>query len=165
MCLRLLALHQPAASDLRLITAAMKISTELERIGDRAVGICEAVHDDGQGDSIAAHAEILRMGSLASAMLRDSMTAFSGANTSTARRVLEEEDREFDSLYSKAFVRLLTSMERGPESIAHDTRLAVLAKELNEICGHATNIAEVVMFMVDGREIMHMDMHERRASK
>jgi phosphate transport system protein len=165
LCLRLLALHQPAARDLRLITAAMKITTELERVGDRAVGICEGVHNSGGHDSIVAHAEILQMGSLASAMLRDSLTAFSRADGAVARRVLQEGDRKFDRLYSQAFARLLTSTEGEPESIAHDTRLAVLSKDLNEISEHATNIAEVVMFMVDGKEIMHMDLHERCANK
>jgi phosphate transport system protein len=161
MCLQLLALHQPVAGDLRLITAAMKITTELERIGDRAVNICEAVHDRGEGDPIASHAEISKMGALALAMVRDSMAAFSRADSSIAKRVFEQ-DKQFDALYGEVFAQLTASVEKDPARAAHDTRLAFLSRDLNEISEHATNIAEVVTFMVDGKEITHMDTHERR---
>jgi len=159
-CLRLLALHQPAAIDLRLITAAMKITTELERIGDRVVNICEAIADSGTSDP--ASNEVLRIGKLAGAMVRDAMEAFSGNDASLVKPVLEK-DKEFDRLYSHLFPNLLTSLAKDPERIARDAKLALLAKDLNEISEHATNIAEVVMFLVNGKEITHMDMHERRA--
>jgi len=76
ICMQLLALHQPVAGDLRLITAAMKITTELERIGDRVVNICEAVHNRDERDPVTSHAEVSQMGTLAVAMVRDSLTAF-----------------------------------------------------------------------------------------
>lgn len=160
ICMRLLALHQPVARDLRLITAVMKITTELERIGDRVVNICEAVHERDERDPVASHAEVSQMGALALAMVRASLTAFSQADSSLAKRVFEK-DKEFDALYSAVLAKL-TSMAKDQDRVAHDTKLAFLSKDLNEISEHATNIAELVMFMVDGKEISHMDMHERR---
>ncbi len=163
MCLQLLALHQPVAGDLRLITAVMKITTELERIGDRVVNICEAVHDRDKRDPLTSHAEVSQMGALALAMVRGSLMAFSRADSSVAKRVFEK-DNEFDALYGAVFAKL-TSAAKDPDRVAHDTKLAFLSKDLNEISEHATNIAEVVMFIVDGKEISHMDMHERRAAR
>ncbi len=163
MCLQLLALHQPVAGDLRLITAVMKITTELERIGDRVVNICEAVHDRDERDPVMSHAEVSQMGALSLAMVRGSLTAFSRADSSVAKRVFEK-DKEFDALYGAVFAKL-TSMAKDPDRVAHDTKLAFLSKDLNEISEHATNIAELVMFMVDGKEISHMDMHERRVTR
>jgi phosphate transport system protein len=164
MCLQFLALHQPVAKDLRLIAAAMKITSELERIGDRVVNICEAVHDRDQLDPVTSHAEVAQMGALALAMVRDSLTAFSRAGSSLAKRVFEK-DKEFDAIYGAAFAKLTASLAKDPDRVAHDTRLAFLSKDLNEISEHATNIAEVVMFMVDGKELTHMDMHERRTTR
>jgi len=164
MCLQFLALHQPVAGDLRSITAAMKISTELERIGDRVVNICEAVHDRDEPDPVTLHAEVTQMGALALMMVRESLAAFSGVDGSLAKRVFEE-DKEFDALYGEAFAKLTASLAKDPDSLGHNTKLAFLSKDLNEISEHATNIAEAVMFMVDGKEITHMDMHERRTPR
>ena len=163
ICMQLLALHQPVAGDLRFITAVMKITTELERIGDRVVNICEAVHHRDERDPVASHAEVSQMGALALAMVRKSLTAFSRADSSVAKRVFEE-DKVFDALYGAVFAKL-TSMAKDQDRVAHDTKLALLSKDLNEISEHATNIAELVLFMVDGKEISHMDMHERRAAR
>jgi phosphate transport system protein len=163
ICLQFMALHQPVAGDLRLITAVIKITTELERMGDRVVDVCDAVHDCDDRDLVESHAVIAQMGALAITMVRDSMTAFSQADTSLAKAVFHK-DKEFDALYGDVFSRLMTSA-KDFEKIAHDTRLAFLSKDLNEISEHATNIAEVVRFMVDGKEITHMDMHERRVRR
>jgi len=163
-CLDLLALHQPVAGDLRLITAAMKISTELERLGDRAVNICEAVHDRDTRESAASHAEIAQIGALATTMVAESMTAFSKGDTSIAMHVFDS-DKTFDALYGLAFPRFVTLSSESGEANAHDTKLAFLSKDLNEISEHATNIAEVVLFMVDGKKITHMDIHERRPGR
>jgi len=76
-----------------------------------------------------------------------------------------EEDKEFDALYGAVFAKLTASVAKDLDRVAHDTKLAFLSKDLNEISEHATNIAELVMFMVDGKEISHMDMHERRSSQ
>jgi phosphate transport system protein len=163
MCLQSLALHQPVAGDLRFITAVMKITTELERIGDRVVDVCGAVHNRDGRDSADSHGEISRMGALATAMVGDSMAAFAQPDTSLAKEVFHK-DKEFDALYCDVFSKLMTSA-KDPDKIAHDAKLAFLSKDLNEISEHATNIAEVVMFMVDGKEITHMDIHERRATR
>jgi len=163
MCLQYLALHQPVAGDLRFITAVMKITTELERIGDRVVDICDAVHNRDDRDSVDSHGEISRMGSLATAMVRGSMSAFAQADTSRAK-VVFQKDRESDAVYCDVFSKLMTSA-KDPDKIAHDAKLAFLSKDLNEISEHATNVAEVVMFMVDGKEITHMNWHERRAMR
>ena len=140
----------------------MKIITELERIGDRVVNICEAVHDRDERDPVTSHAEVSQMGALALAMVRDSLAAFSRADSSLAQRVFEK-DKEFDALYGEAFAKLTASLAKDPDRVAHDTKLAFLSKDLNEISEHATNIAEVVMFMVDGKEITHMDIARARA--
>jgi len=162
-CLRLLvALHQPEASDLRLITAVMKITTELERIGDRVVNICEAVADIEGGDPIPTEAGVLKIGELTTGLVRDAMQAFSRNDNSLAKLVLEK-DIEVDRLYDRALPSLLAVLEKAPDKIARDAKLALLSKDLNEISEHATNIAEVVMFLVGRKEIMHMDVHERRS--
>jgi phosphate transport system protein len=163
MCLQFLALHQPVAGDLRLITATMKITAELERIGDRVVNICEAVHAREERDPPTSHDDVWQMGTLALAMVRDSLTAYSQADSSIAKLVFEK-DKEFDARYSEVFAKL-TASPKDLARVAHDTRLALLSRDLNEISEHATNIAEVVMFMIDGKELAHMDMHERRATR
>ena len=163
MCFQYLALHKPVAGDLRFITGVMKITTELERIGDRVVDVCDAVHNRDERDSSDSHDEISRMGALAAAMVRDSMSAFAQADTSLAKEVFRR-DKEFDALYCDVFSKLM-ALAKDPDKIAHDAKLAFLSKDVNEISEHATNIAEVVMFMVDGKEITHMDMHERRTNR
>jgi phosphate transport system protein len=163
-CLQFLALHQPVAGDLRRITATMKITTELERIGDRVVNLCEAVHDRDESDLGASHAEVLQMGALALAMVRDSLMAFVQADSSLARRMFEK-DKEFDALYGEVFATFTASLARDSGRVAHDAKMAFLSKDLNEISESATNIAEAVLFMIDGKEIAHMDMHERRAAR
>ena len=164
LCLAFLALHQPVAGDLRLITATMKIATELERIGDRVVNICEAVHDRDEREQAASHAEVRRMGALALAMVRDGLTAFSTGDSSVANRVFEK-DKEFDALYGEEFAKLKASIASDSDRVAHDTDLAFLSKDLNEISEHATYIAEAVVFMVEGKQIAHKDIHERRATR
>ena len=162
MSLQFLALHQPVAGDLRFITAAMKITTELERIGDRVVNLCEAVVYGGAHDPVPTDAQVLQIGRLAAAIVRDAMAAFSRSDAALVPPVMEK-DKDFDALYSHVFANLITSLTKDPERIARDANLALLSKDLNEISEHATNIAEMVMFMVEGKELHHMDMYERRA--
>ena len=161
ICLQFLALHQPVAGDLRFITAAMKITTELERIGDRVVNICEAVANGDAPDPVSTDAQVLQISKLATGMVRDAMAAFSRSDAALVKSVWEK-DKEFDDLYSHVFPNLITSLAKDPERIARDAKLALLSKDLNEISEHATNIAEMVMFMVEGKELSHMDRHERR---
>ena len=162
MCLQFLALHQPVAGDLRFITAAMKITTELERIGDRVVNLCEAVVYGGAHYPVPTDAQVFQIGRLAAAIVRDAMAAFSRSDAAVVHPVMEK-DKDFDALYSHVFANLITSLAKDPERIARDANLALLSKDLNEISEHATNIAEMVMFMVEGKELHHMDMYERLA--
>ena len=97
MCLQFLALHQPVAGDLRFITAAMKITTELERIGDRVVNLCEAVVYGGAHDPVPTDAQVLQIGKLAAAMVRDAMAAFSRSDAALVHPVMEK-DKDFDAL-------------------------------------------------------------------
>ncbi|HEY2485575.1 MAG TPA: phosphate signaling complex protein PhoU [Candidatus Binataceae bacterium] len=161
ICLQVLALHQPVAGDLRFITAAMKITTELERIGDRVVNICEAVANGDAPDPVSTDAQVLQISKLATGMVSDAMAAFSRSDAALVKSVWEK-DKEFDDLYSHVFPNLITSLAKDPERIARDAKLALLSKDLNEISEHATNIAEMVMFMVEGKELSHMDRYERR---
>ena len=162
--LRLLALRQPVASDLRLITAAMKIATELERIGDRAVNICEAIHMQCEPDSAASHQAIARLGERAAAAVRKAVAGFEESSARQARQVIEE-DHEFDQLYTAALPQLTAFAATNPQASQHDAKLAFLLKDLNEISEHATNIAELVIFIAEGKQLSHMDMHERRLAK
>jgi phosphate transport system protein len=161
ICLQFLALHQPVAGDLRFITAAMKITAELERIGDRVVNICEAVANGDAPDPVSTDAQVLQISTLATEMVRDAMAAFSRSDAALVKSVWEKE-KKFDDLYSHVFPNLITSLAKDPERIARDAKLALLSKDLNEISEHATNIAEMVMFMVEGKELSHMDRYERR---
>jgi phosphate transport system protein len=165
MCLQFLALHQPVAGDLRFITAAMKITTELERIGDRVVNICEAVANGDAPDPVSTDAQVLQISKLATGMVRDAMAAFSRSDAALVKSVWEK-DKEFDDHYSHVFPNLITSLAKDPERIARDAKLALLSKDLNEISEHATNIAEMVMFMVEGKEVIsHGPVREAAADR
>jgi phosphate transport system protein len=117
ICLQVLALHQPVAGDLRFITAAMKITTELERIGDRVVNICEAVANGDAPDPVSTDAQVLQISKLATGMVRDAMAAFSRSDAALVKSVWEK-DKEFDDLYSHVFPNLITSLAKDPERIA-----------------------------------------------
>lgn len=160
-CFELLALHQPVAVDLRFITATMKISTELERLGDRAVKICEAVHDLGENDSVKLDAQIAQLGALVTGMISESLRAFTQLDSSLAEGVFDT-DKKFAALYSTAFAKLTSASSGHAEKALHRAKMALFFRDMNEISEHATNIAEVVIFMVRGNEITHMDFHERR---
>jgi phosphate transport system protein len=162
-CLQLLALHQPVAADLRTVAAAMKITTELERVGDRVVNICEAIHDREDDDQTAAHAEIAEMGALAITMLSDGVAAFTQRDAAMARQVFAT-DKQFDAIYGAAFPRVVAIRSADAAKAAHEAKLAFLLRDLNEISEHATNIAEAVIFMVLGKDPTHMDLHERRSN-
>src|SRR5215469_2100794 len=111
ICLQFLALHQPVAGDLRFITAAMKITTELERIGVRAVNICEAVTQGGAHDPVSTDTQVLQIGKLATAMVSDAMAAFSRSDATLVKSVWEK-DKEFDALYSHVFPNLVTLLAK-----------------------------------------------------
>ncbi len=153
-CFRLLALHQPMATDLRAIVAAVKINTDLERVGDLAVNIAEA------GNRYIGHApvkqliDIPQMGQIAQAMLRDALDAFVKRDTELATRVLNEDDR-LDSLKTQVFRDLLTHMLQNQGTVEPSLDLILVSRHLERIGDHATNIAEDVIFMVSALDVRH----------
>jgi phosphate transport system protein len=153
-CLKLLALQQPIASDLRLITAAMKINADLERIGDQAVNIAQ------NASAILRHAplrpllDIPRMADLAEAMTRASLDAFVRKDAPLARAVLARDD-EVDALKDQVFRVLLTYMMADPGTIERALSLILVSRNLERIADHATNIAEDVIFLVEAKDVRH----------
>lgn len=153
-CIHLLALQQPMARDLRLITMAMKISNDLERVGDHAVNIAEAVeHLVGQ-PPFATFPEIEEMARLASEMLSDALDDFVRGDTQGAREVCLRDDR-VDSLHDSLFRILLTHMMEDPRRIGAAMSMFLVSRNLERIADLATNIAEDVVFLVEGRTIKH----------
>jgi|SRR5690242_905909 phosphate transport system protein len=155
-CVQLLALHQPAASDLRFITTGLKITTDLERIGDNAVNICERVLELNEEPQLKPYLDLPRMAAAAQSMLKDSLDAFVRDDAELAEEVIERDD-EVDQLNYQMYRELLSYMAEDPKTITRATRLLFISKYLERIADHATNIAEMVVFMVKGRTIRHMD--------
>ena len=154
LCLRILALRQPVASDLRFITMALKVVTDLERGGDLAVNISERVVELGSFATVPAHELIGRMASLAQGMLRDALDAFVSGDALKAQAVLER-DNTVDALYEQLFPALGMLMRSNPEFVESATRLQSIGKYVERLADHATNIAELVIFMVRGQDVRH----------
>lgn len=153
-CLRLLALHQPAARDLRLVTTAMKISTELERISDLAENVCERTLELNEEPQLKPYIDIPRMGSIARTMVKESIDAFVKDDSTLARKVLANDDL-VDDLMEQIFRELLSYMIEDPHTTTRAIRLSFIAKYLERIADHATNIAELVVYLVEGKIIRH----------
>ena len=156
LCLRLLALHQPAARDLRLITTGLKITTDLERVGDMAVNVCERALELNREPQLKPFIDIPRMAEVAQRMLHDSLDSFVREDTTLALGVCREDDI-IDGLTSQLFNELLAFMIQDPRTIGRAVPLLFIGKYLERIGDHATNIAEMVVFMVKGKSIRHMD--------
>jgi phosphate transport system protein len=153
-CLKLLALQQPMATDLRLITAAMKINSDLERIGDQAVNIAENVIKILPHPPLKPIFELPRMADSAERMTRDSLDAFVRRDAALARAVLKRDD-EVDLLKDHVFRVLLTHMMADPGTIERALGLILISRNLERIADHATNIAEDVIFLVEARDVRH----------
>jgi phosphate transport system protein len=153
-CFTLLALHQPMASDLRSIVAAVKINTDLERVGDLAVNIAEAARRYTTHPPVKKLVDIPQMGDIAQAMLRDALDSFVRRDTRLAHQVLNEDDR-LDSLKTQVFRELLTYMLDDPTTVEPALDLILVSRHLERIGDHATNIAEDVIFMVSARDVRH----------
>ena len=156
LCIRLLALHQPAARDLRLITTGLKITTDLERIGDMAVNIGERVLELNEEPQLKPFIDIPQMADIAQRMLRQSLDAFVREDTDLALKVCAEDD-SIDALNNQLFRELLSFMAENPSTVTRAARLLFVSKYLERIADHATNIAEMVVFMVKGTSIRHLD--------
>jgi phosphate transport system protein len=154
MSLNLLALRQPAASDLRFITTALKIVTDLERIGDLAVNIAERAIELNQEPPLKPYIDIPRMAQLVSDMVHKSLDAFVKRDVAQARSVLGADDA-VDGLNVQIFRELLTYMIEEPKNITRALRITFIAKYLERMGDHATNISQMVIFMSEGRDVRH----------
>ena len=154
MAMRMLALRQPMAADLRFITSAMKISSDLERIGDLAVNIAERTLELLKYPQLKPLIDIPRMTEMAQAMVRDALTAFVNGDAELARDVCRRDDA-VDQLNNQVFRELLTYMMEDPETITRAVDLILVGRHLERIADHATNIGEDVIYMVKGRTIKH----------
>jgi phosphate transport system protein len=153
-CVELLALYQPAAGDLRFITTAMKIVTDLERIGDQAVNIAQRALELNREPQLKPYIDLPRMATSAQRMVKESLDAFVSRDTALARRVCGE-DSEVDALKEQIFRELLTFMMEDPKTIPRAIRLILISRFLERVADHATNIAEMVIYMVDSKMVRH----------
>jgi phosphate transport system protein len=155
LCIRLLALRQPAARDLRFITTALKITTDLERIGDMAVNICERALELNLEPQLKPYIDIPRMAQIAERMIRESLDAFVREDTDLALKVCKD-DQEVDDLNSQIFRETISYMIGDPQTINRAMKVTFVSKYLERIADHATNIGEMVVFMVKGKSIRHL---------
>ena len=154
-CVELLALHQPAAGDLRFLTTAMKIVTDLERIGDQAVNIAQRALELSPEPPLKPYIDLPRMAARAQDMVRESLDAFVARDAALARAVCAR-DSEVDALKEQVFRELLTYMMADPTTIPRAIRLILISRFLERVADHATNIAEMVVYLVEGRMVRHI---------
>jgi len=160
-CFRLLALYQPMATDLRAIVSAVKINTDLERVGDLAVNIAEAAQRYTTHPPVKKLIDIPTMGNIAQTMLRDALDAYVRRDTALAHAVLNADD-QLDALKTQVFRDLLTYMLKDPATVEPALDLILISRHLERIGDHATNIAEDVIFMVSAQDVRHHPpAHER----
>ncbi len=154
-CLKLLALRQPAAKDLRFIATAIKINYDLERMGDMAVNICERVLELNQEPQLKPYIDLPKMAEIAQKMVKESLEAFVSEDPQLAWKVTQE-DEQVDQLNEQIFRELLTYMSEDLKTISRATRLLFISKYLERLADHAVNIAELVIFLVQGKIIRHL---------
>ena len=154
-CLRLLALHHPTAGDLRLITTAMKISAELERISDLAENIAERAMELNEEPQLKPYLDIPRMAEWTLRMVKECLDAFVNRDAALARKVCRD-DPFMDDLTEQLFRELVSFMLEDSRTITRAARLTFIGKYYERIADHATNIAELVVYMVEGKIIRHM---------
>ena len=153
-CVNLLALHQPAAGDLRFITTAMKIVTDLERIGDQAVNIAQRALELNREPQLKPYIDLPRMADKAQRMVKESLDAFVARDTALARQVCGE-DAEVDALKEQIFRELLTFMMEDPRTVSRAIRVILISRFMERVADHATNIAEMVIYLVEGKIVRH----------
>lgn len=164
LCLVILAKRQPMASDLRFITLALKMVTDLERIGDLAVNISERAIDLSKDTPIHSYEDIHKMGGIVRGLVHDAIDAFVEKNPTLARAVIERDD-EVDELYERVFHQIVDVMRNEPTTMHRGIHFLSVAKWLERIADHSTNLAEQVVFMVKGQDIRHEGkLGEREAS-
>ena len=153
-CINLLALQQPMARDLRMLTSALKIANDLERVGDHAVNIAQSAERLTQARPIAPEPEIVEMARLARDMLSDALEAFIRGDAASGREVCLRDDK-VDALHRSVFRILLTHMMEDPHMIGVGMELFLVSRNLERVADLATNIGEDVVFLVEGKSIKH----------
>ncbi len=154
MAIECLARYQPAARDLRFLTTAMKISSELERMSDLAENICERAIELNAEPQLKPYIDIPYMAECAGLMVRESLDAFVKTDAALARKVIADDD-VVDHLTEQLFRELLSFMIENPRTITRAIRLSFISKYLERIADHATNIAELVVYLAEGKNIRH----------
>jgi phosphate transport system protein len=153
-CVQILARRQPVASDLRTVTTGLKLVTDLERIGDLAVHISERAIELIDEPPLKPYVDLPNMADTAQGMVREALEAFVTADADRAEKILAQDD-VVDAYYWQIFRELLTYMLEDPRNISRAMRLQSIAKHLERVGDHATNVAEMVVFMVKGKDIRH----------
>jgi phosphate transport system protein len=154
-CIRLLALKQPMGKDLRFITTAMKITSDLERIGDNAVNIAERAMELNEEPLLKPYIDIPRMSRIARGMVRNTINAFINEDKNLAKDVIIRDD-EVDDLNEMVWKELMFIMTHDPSTVSRAVKITYVSKYIERIADHATNIAEMVLYLVDGKIIRHM---------
>jgi len=153
-CFKHIALFQPVAVDLRTVVSALKINADLERVGDLAVNVAELAQRYFQHPPVKPLIDVPRMADLALRMLREAIEAFVKRDVNMAQAVLRDDDW-LDALKDQIFRELLTFMLGTPETVEPGTDLILISRHLERVGDHATNIAEDVIFVVEGRDVRH----------
>ncbi len=153
--IRLIALRQPKAGDLRFITTAMKITTDLERMGDLAVNIAERAIELNEEPILKPYIDIPRMREIAQGMMRDALDAFVRKDKKLAMDVIMRDD-EVDDLKHEVLKELAFFMAQDPTTVFRAMKISFVAQYLERLADHATNIAEMVIYLVEGKIIRHM---------
>ncbi len=153
-CINLLALQQPMARDLRMLTSALKIANDLERVGDHAVNIAQSAERLAEARAIAPEPEIVEMARLSREMLSDALEAFIRGDAQGGRDVCLRDDK-VDALHRSVFRILLTHMMEDPHTISTGMELFLVSRNLERVADLATNIGEDVVFLVEGKSIKH----------
>jgi len=159
LCLQILARRQPVASDLRFITLVLKVVTDLERIADLGVNVCERVVELNMEPQLKPYVDIPHMGREVQAMLREVLDVFVAKDAARAHAIIGR-DEVVDALYAQVFRELLTFMMEDAHNVYRATRLQSIAKYLERMADHTTNLAEMVIFMVDGQDVRHQDSRQ-----
>ncbi|MBI2071895.1 MAG: phosphate signaling complex protein PhoU [Gemmatimonadetes bacterium] len=157
--IKLLATQQPMARDLRFLTAAMKIANDLERVGDHAVNIAQSAQQLRQRGAVAPVPELVEISRQSRKMLADALEAFIRGDTEAARAVCRRDDA-VDALHRSVFRIVLTHMMEDPRTISAGIEMVLVSRNLERVADLATNIAEDVVFMVEGRSIKHHAQEE-----
>lgn len=160
VCMAILADHALPPADLRFVTLALKMVVDIERIGDLAVNICERAIDLSKDPPLRSYEDIHRIADRVQGMVRDAIDAFVDASATKAQEVIAR-DNDVDALYDCAFHEILHVMRSDPSSVHRGIHYQSVAKWLERMADHATNIAEQVIFMVDGRDIRHRGKLDR----